>query len=372
MWRWILLAVVVMALSAAATVAVQFLPASSANQIGPVADSEPKGPPPYVEMEEDLLHKFGTMAQEDFGYHEWVLKNSGEGDLKLSQGEHECSCTIASLKEGQSEIVKPGKSTKVQVKWETRKNNGAFEKSSTIVTNDPEHPVIRFQVSGTVRPAVSRFPQEEVLDFGSIANDKDQTKPLVLFSADRPKTKFKVVSRRPDMLEIKSRPLNKAEMESLHVEAGEHLDLILKPGNNLGTFTAEVAVETDHPKQSDFVIPLTGRIVGPISALPEALRIAHISGPKGGQGRITLTVRDHDKTEFTVVQKPDKVDVTISAIPVKTGVDPAQAKTRQYLMTVSVPPGTSPGEILGAIMLKTDHPKASQVKIPLDLLVLGE
>ena len=40
-------------------------------------------------------------------------------------------------------------------------------------------------------------------------------------------------------------------------------------------------------------------------------------------------------------------------------------------MTVTIPPRTPPGVIAGPIVLKTDHPLAGEVKIPVHVVVLG-
>ena len=41
----------------------------------------------------------------------------------------------------------------------------------------------------------------------------------------------------------------------------------------------------------------------------------------------------------------------------------------RYRMTVKVPPGVAPGKIMDEIVLKTDHPKATELKIPVDVLI---
>ena len=38
-------------------------------------------------------------------------------------------------------------------------------------------------------------------------------------------------------------------------------------------------------------------------------------------------------------------------------------------MTVTVPPGTAAGEVEGNIVLKTDHPNASELTIPVSILI---
>jgi hypothetical protein len=41
-------------------------------------------------------------------------------------------------------------------------------------------------------------------------------------------------------------------------------------------------------------------------------------------------------------------------------------------MKVTVPPGMPPGQILDYIVLKTDHPKAGELKIPLAVSIQSD
>jgi Protein of unknown function (DUF1573) len=375
MWRWLLLVVVVIALSAAGAVLTQYIPSpEEAPAAFPAPTNEEKGPPPLATVEGgDLTHRFGVMAQDDEGAREWVIKNAGEGDLKLTQGEHTCSCTIASLKGTETAVLKPGESTPVKLKWETRKNDGVYEKSSSINTNDPQRPVIKFAVSGTVRPPIVRMPPDDTLDFHSILNDKPITRPIMVYSPNRPDLKIKsVTSRRPDLVSVKERPATEKEEAELKVKGAHKIDVTVTPGNNLGTFLAEVLVETDHPKKKELVIPLTGKIVGPISASPEGVRLSSILGSRGGRGIVMLTVHDQEQTTFDVIDKPEKLKVTVTPLEAPNAAKGQSAPVKQYTMTVEVPPGTSPGGILGNITLKTSHPKAAQIKLPVDIIVLGQ
>src|ERR1700730_16438707 len=112
MMRWLLLAVLVVALTAGATVALQLLPRGTAADKGPSFPSSPvaekTGPSGIAEVEGDLTHDFGTMAQYSTGKKTWAIKNVGEGPLRLIKGTSTCSCTIASLKDGTAASLKPG------------------------------------------------------------------------------------------------------------------------------------------------------------------------------------------------------------------------------------------------------------------------
>ena len=57
-----------------------------------------------------------------------------------------------------------------------------------------------------------------------------------------------------------------------------------------------------------------------------------------------------------------KLDVAVAP-------DEKSKRKGRYLVTVKVPPGTASGTVSGDIVLKTDNPKASELKIPVSILI---
>src|SRR6516165_8678472 len=95
MLRWMVLAVVVICLTAAATFLFQYGPETDTRVSS--APIERTGPQPKVEIADPLIHDFGTMAEQTNGTHAWEVKNIGEGILELWAESTTCSCTIAKL-----------------------------------------------------------------------------------------------------------------------------------------------------------------------------------------------------------------------------------------------------------------------------------
>jgi len=70
-----------------------------------------------------------------------------------------------------------------------------------------------------------------------------------------------------------------------------------------------------------------------------------------------------------VLKAPEKVKVTIVPVDEKTQDDTSKSddpkKTiRYYQLTVTVPPGLPTGVIHEDIVLGTDHPRASEIRVP--------
>jgi hypothetical protein len=374
MKRWIILAVLVVAVSTIATIAVEYLPLDSSSSTPgavryPAADT--KGPKPRVVVDGDLTHHFGTAPQHFLINKDWVITNEGEADLKLWKGTIECNCTVAAFdgdKKKEEVTLKPGQKTTLHLSFETREVNGGFHKYAQIQTNDPLRPSMEFVADGTVRPSVVLYPPEPTINYFELSNDQDDHhSSVLLFSPDQPDIKItQLTSSRPEHLVVSDEPMSADDCKAMKVDKGRKIILNVKGSMPLGAFREEVVIKTDHAKQSELKLTVTGKMVGPISASPERVRWVPVHSPMGKTGEVMLTVRGLRPTRFEVESKPERIDVAVSPS------DPA-SQGGQYRMTVKVPPGMPPGlTIMDQIVLKTDHPKAAEVKIPIDITIQAD
>jgi hypothetical protein len=366
MIRWALLAVLVVALTATATVVVQSLPADSSVALGPkfpVPPPESNGKRPRAVVDEDLTYKFGTRAQHTKFEKDWVIKNRGDAPLHLRLEAPPCSCTVAGFQDKDrlpsgSKVVPPKEETTIHFTWETRENSGTYHKTATILTDDPERPKLEFSALGEVHPAVVVYP-DRVINFIEVSTDEEvHSASIAVYSQDKPDMKItRLASSKPTLIVAEQEPMTKEQCESLKVKAGWRITVKVKRGFPLATFLEELVIGTDHPLEPELKLTVTGKVVGPISVVPERVRLFNISGSRGGTRDVTLLVRGHRATKFEVVRKPEKFKVEIAP-------GDNSSKPGKYGMTVTVPPGTPPGTVDDLIILKTDHPQAEELRIP--------
>ncbi len=373
MKRWIILAAVVVALSSTATVAIQYLPvsASTGGLSFPVnrAENKDRTGQPKAVVVGDPNFDFGTMSQQALGKHTWVVKNEGQGTLDLWMLSSTCSCTLAKFREGEHAYVKPGESTEITLEYETRANNGTYEKGADIGTNDPDLPKFPLHVRGKVYPAVMIFPPLDgnVVNLLDIRNDvESHNTKLGIFSKDRPETKIvKVTSSSPKHIVTSWQPLAAEDLKTMKLEGGEQLSIDLKTDMPLGQFRHEIVVTTDHPKQSEVRLTITGTLLGPVSLGSPGRLIMHspiVDGKVGGTGSLDLSVVGNRETKFEVVRVPN--GLTAEVLPAED-----TKRKGHYRLVVNVPPGTPAQNILGQVVLKTDHPKAETVFVPVDVWI---
>lgn len=384
MLRWFLIAVLAAGITMAAIIAPQML--SSSNRATddlkfPTSAAENVGPLPVASVDHEPTHAFEPMPQNAEGTHVWKITNTGKTDLELTKGPSTCSCTIANFKNDESKFVlKPGDSTEIELKWETRTNNGEFKKSASVLTNDPYKPSIEFVVQGIVRPAVSVVPPEQVVNFNNVSNDQPNSYNIALYSSDHADLKVtKVSTSKPGYIETSVQPLSEEERMRIQETRnrlnqkepifGQKVVVTLKPGMPVGLFSEEVSITTDHPnpKQGPIKVLLSGKMIGPIGCYPEVIRMSQVQADKGATMQAALVVRDKKPVKFEIVSKPEGVNVKVTAADAAKAGD----AVGRYRLSVEIPVGAKPGSIEGPIVLKTDHPNVGEMSIPVQAIVLG-
>jgi hypothetical protein len=377
MTRWIILVLAVVGLSAAATVAINSMPTRGDADLLPAfttGSDTPTGPLPEVEVVGDPVHRFGLMAQDTKGHKSWVIKNVGEGDLILTGGHPSCSCTLLNLREGTNVTVKPGGEYELKVEWETRQNQGPYHKNASLYTNDPKHQELTFLVEGEVQPSIIVMPTEAELTAGSIENDEPHEFHIIVTSPDHPEMKILgYSSSRPEMLSFKAQDLTKDEKAQLKFPTGYKVTVTVNPIPILGPFHEEFTVKTDHPTRPEIHREIAGTILGPITFNPGSLRIAEVDPKKGASVTTRVTVRNSDgATTFKAVNPSEKLKITVVPVDMKTEAGSSEKPIRYYDLTATLQPGAPTGVINENIVLETNHPRASQVKLPFHALVIGE
>jgi hypothetical protein len=117
--------------------------ASAQDTAKPVAGS---GPQLSIDKE---VHDYGTIAQGANGTCEFIVTNTGDQPLILTNCKGSCGCTVPKC---DTEPIKPGGKTTITVKYDT-KRVGPINKSVTISSNATNTPEKVVRIKGTVEGA---------------------------------------------------------------------------------------------------------------------------------------------------------------------------------------------------------------------------
>jgi hypothetical protein len=332
---------------------------------------ENRAPQPKVEIAGALVYDFGRMPQMRRSSHTWEVKNVGNADLILWMESSTTSITIANQvaapgPAGRSSRarVKPNDMALIELEWETKNFINWYMKGCTIGTNDPNQPIFSLRVKGMVYEPVIVVDPAGIIRLNGISNEEVSRAAVAVYAKDVSAMKVtKIRSGRPELITAKQTPLAEEERKRLNVAGGYRIEVEIKPGLPPGKFSDTLMIETNHPLEKETMVSIQGYAVGPIRAVPERLSMKGVDGASGATRSLSLVVRGGKPVKFEVVQKPD-ADIGVAITP----YDGPNQQGR-YRLTVTVPPGTPPARFEEEIILKTDHPRAAEIKIPVSIIV---
>lgn len=385
MLRWGILAIVVVLISGAAAVGLPMLIDESDAVKEPVfvnSGAAPTGPQGQVQVVgEDnkhywMVHDFGVMSQHETGERDWEVKNTGEGDLEVWFASSTCSCTIAgfgkdSSGESKRATIKPNESTKIKLNWETRTNEGPFEKSATIGTNDRKRPRLEFRTKGIILPVIASNPYPPVLSDLEAEVDRSEMITMPMYSASHADMKIvKVRSSKPDLILATSRPMNDEERASRKLKSGGLVvSFEIKPGMPVGPFSEEVVLYTDHPKAPEFSVKLIGKVQGPVQFFPSRVYKSAIDSAQGSQAQVKIVVQGANPVEFQVKNQPKGLKISITPAPSNAETAKRDKPILNYTLTAELPAGSPINTYAGTIEVSVNHPQVKTLMIPVTMVV---
>jgi hypothetical protein len=373
MKSWILLTLLAVALTAVVTVAMPYI-ATDTSPRGPEfpALPPPDGPAPKLVIDQGTKYDFKVLGQEYKGEHQWTFTNEGKGVLEVRGSTVSCSCMSSDFFEGPEKKtgklvkIQPGESKVITVNFDTKKWTN-YNQYVTLATNDPDLPTLNLTITGVVKPAIVTMPPDPSVSFASVGNEEPAHRRLMLGSPDHPEIKItKIISSNPDLIVGESQELTPEEAKNFKLDKGYWINITLKPSPNLGDFNEEIVVETDHPSQKTVSVKAKGKIVGPISLIPDKVEMFNATSSNGGSQVLTIWARGRASVNFVVEKKPEGMEVSIEPQPANPDV-----KGSSYKMTVKLAPGLESGRVEGEIFLKTDDPKATEIHVPVNVLIKG-
>ena len=120
---------------------------SIAMAMGALAQTPPATHGPGVSFDKEI-HNYDTIPQGGDGRCEFVLTNTGDEPLIISNFQSSCGCLVPYY---EKEPVFPGKTTILKARYDTNRV-GPFRKSLTLTTNAVDRPVVVLSIKGVVRP----------------------------------------------------------------------------------------------------------------------------------------------------------------------------------------------------------------------------
>lgn len=282
----------------------------------------------------------GKVKKGELIRHEFVIRNTGDAPLEISEVKPSCGCTVVEF----DRKIAPGASGKVGVVIETAAFGGGIAKSATVFTNDTENPKLSLVVKANVRepvvarPGYARFMTVE----GQAVEPSVQT---ISTSDGGPVEVLGVKSPYP-FLRVS------------HSRQGEEWQVTLSLDRSApaGSMADYVLVRTDHPEQPEVKIAVSGLVRPIISVAP---RVADF-------GRRELTEPQSKSLE---VKNQGEADVEVTEVTSDVAGLEAELEAieegRHYRVNLTLTDALPKGDFEGRLTIKTSSPRQPVVEIPL-------
>lgn len=342
----------------------------------PIADKDdPAAPLPLPEkgpfgkaVAAETTFDFGTIERGDKGTHTFIIKNEGQGPLKVKAGKTSCpQCTIGAVSPA-NEDIPPGGTAEVMIKWEIKAPASKFRQTASIYTNDPESSKLEFAITGVIDTPLHLAPSDTWA-----VGDLSETEPTVveglLFSQifdDLVIDHFECPNPLVTVTWEKANALDLAEKSG---KSGQRVKVSIAPGSAVGAFREMVKLHTTARNGLVSEFTLTGKRSGPLefkgrNFLPgrNLIRLGEFPAAQGTKASLKLYVRHFDG-DLVMTPSDDanpRVKVSIVGSPKTFG----QAKV--YDVDVEILPGPSEVHIeenAVPVVLKLNHPTANEVKM---------
>lgn len=309
------------------------------------ATAPPAGGSPGPEISfAETVHDAGEVWEGARISHTFTFTNAGDEILEITGIRTTCGCTAAVLSEKR---IAPGESGRIQGSFNTRGYRGRRSMPIFVSSNDPRNPTVRLTIQTTVRNAASFNPRS--INFGTVRHGEAVSRELTLAFAGE-SVPIIGISTHPSFIRTRIKEAENTEEGLVRLEA------TLPPDAPVGRHRGSVTVRLDHPEVKEVFARLHAVVEGPMNYSPPVLFFS-----------------EEEQRRETVkgVRLVNRGDRPVTILNVESDLPQFRAEARvlregeEFEISVTSPPGTDPARRAGEIIIRTDHPLQSSVRVPL-------
>jgi hypothetical protein len=105
-----------------------------------------------------MRYDFGKVFEKERYEYRFVVENRGDGGLEIKNVIPACGCTVPEY----DSFIEPGGSGEIVLYLDGHQVSGRFEKSATVVSNDPRRPSLQLTIAGEEVEYVQVSPPERI------------------------------------------------------------------------------------------------------------------------------------------------------------------------------------------------------------------
>jgi hypothetical protein len=275
------------------------------------------------------------------------VRNMGTAPLAIRKVRTSCLCVKADL--GLSRL-EPGQQTLLTLEADGSQLM-AMDEAVFLYTNDPQQPVVKVRIVGTIGRPVQAEPVAFSLGLTHKSKVLTLTTSIVVRAVDRQPLGRLRVEPSAAFLDVQA---TRAAEDMYEIRVG------FLPTLPIGRVQEMIRVHTEHPRQPTVDIPVFGYVTGDVTP-GQVVDFGLV--PEGQPAIATLRIPNAGTRDVEILAAEVRLEALPAGIPVPAEVDVA-AMDRGFDVRVRVvePPALS--RLRGILRLHTSHPEETVVELP--------
>jgi hypothetical protein len=296
------------------------------------------------------IHDFGPVDKTAKITHEFEIRNEGTAELRIREARADCACAVATF----DASIAPGASGKVRVELDPVALLGPVSKIVTLFTNDPAAPEVRLTLKAAVKPALAMKPG--YVRYLYVQKEQTGVVTQTVWATDG--ADFRIVAVKSPYSFVKTSFWEAKPEERLPDHPGKQwkISTTIEPDAPVGPLAKMVEITTDHPRQKDLELPVSGFVRPIIAVTPPDGDLG--TRKRGEPFNGTLKVQNFATEPIAVTE----VTSDIKGLGVKFET---VTEGRVYRVQVILAPDIPIGPFSGKIQIKTASPKIPVIDVPL-------
>jgi hypothetical protein len=325
-----------------------------------------KGPAPKIIFDQSVLD-LGNILDDAITERATSFRNAGEGDLIITSVHSTCGCTVGRIgrtevsaeKMGNiREVVKPGESMELVVKFNPNGKRDAQSQRVTLTTNDPTQPQAVVEVRAFVEPVVRVEPM--IVNLGETAKGEMQSQIVTVIGRTPDFEIERITINGADF--VTGRVLSTSDVTSPDGRFERHIDveLIVDGTGKPQPVRGMVTIRTSDERRRLVSVQVMGTILGDLALEGESLRFG-VVGPSLVYDR-TVKLRTRSGKPFKIVS----IEEVGSNNEFKSSWATAPADKgpqKEYQVKFTMPTNGRPGGFRGSYIVNTDVPDEEKIEI---------
>jgi hypothetical protein len=304
------------------------------------------------------IQDVGKVARSEKVEVAFELRNDGSAPLSITDVRPTCGCTVAKY----DGTIAPGKTGKVHAAVDTADFSGPISKTLTVLSNDPANPRLTLTIKADVQPQVQMSPGFARFNF--VQSQESVTVKQVLWTDNF--EGFQVTGVRSPYKFVTA-AFRKAEAAELRTDlpapnANQWIvESTILPDAEMGALRDFLVVSTNHPRQKELRIPVTGFVRPILSVSPYVADFGAVEVSAGAKD-LSLIVTNFGKDPVEITK------VTTGVAGVEATVRPLEAGKR-FEIKLALTPGMAKGKVDSTLKIETSSPLKPTLDVPLKGMV---